>query len=499
MHYLLFLTIFVVATCGLIYELVAGTLASYLLGDSITQFSTVIGTYLFAMGVGSWLSKYIKENIIEVFIKIEILIGLIGGLSSAVLFLLFAYGAYFQFSLYFLVTLTGIFVGLEIPLIMRILNDKYEFKDLISKVFTFDYIGALLASIIFPILLVPYLNLIRTSALFGIFNVGLALYLVYFFRIELRRPTLLFIYGVIAGFVLLFAFVFSRMITDVSEAQLYGENVIFSKNSKYQRIAITRNRNAYCLYLNNHLQFNSGDEYRYHEALVHPLATSAKQFENILILGGGDGFVARECLKYSSVKSITLIDLDPELTKLFKTNYILNGLNKASLKNDKVTVHNSDAFSWLTQQNNTSYDAIFIDFPDPSNFSVGKLYTLTFFRLLQRVMHSNTKVVIQSTSPLSAKESFWLVNSTIRHAGLKTVPYHCYVPSFGEWGFIMFGYSDDLSNKRPLPEKLRFFSGDEFGNMRIFPRDMQHPTKEVNRLENQILISVFEREWGALY
>ena len=499
MHYLLFFTIFVVATCGLIYELVAGTLASYLLGDSVTQFSTVIGTYLFAMGVGSWLSKYVKDNLLETFIKIEILIGLIGGLSSAGLFLLFAFGAYFQFSLYFLVSVTGILVGLEIPLIMRILDGKFEFKDLVSKVFTFDYIGALLASIIFPIILVPYLNLIRTSALFGFFNIGLALYLIYYFRIELKRPTLLFIYGILSGFVLLFAFVFSPIITEVSEAQLYGENVIFAKNSKYQRIAITRNKNSFCLYLNNHLQFNSGDEYRYHEALVHPLSSSCNNFEKVLILGGGDGFAAREILKYDYVKSITLVDLDPELTRLFRSNPILSKLNNSSLNNSKVKVINADAFSWLTQKNLEKYDAIFIDFPDPSNYSVGKLYTLTFFRMLQKVMHPETKVVIQSTSPLTAKESFWLVNNTIKHSGLETTPYHCYVPSFGEWGFILFGFTTDLKLKRPLPQKMRYFSPNEFKNMRIFPKDMRHPTQQINRLENQILISVFEREWGALY
>ncbi len=499
MHYLLFFTIFVIATCGLIYELVAGTLASYLLGDSVTQFSTVIGTYLFAMGIGSYLSKFVRKNILETFIKIEILIGLIGGLSSSALFLLFSFGAYFQFSLYFIVGLTGTLVGLEIPLIMRILKGKIIFKDLVSKVFTFDYIGALLASVIFPIILVPYLNLIRTSALFGLFNVGLALYLIYYFRIELRRPTLLFISGIFAGFVLLSVFVFSSTITDISEAELYGENVIFAKNSSYQRIAITRNKNAYCLYLNNHLQFNSNDEYRYHEALVHPIGTMAPSFKSILILGGGDGFVVRECLKYASVQKITLVDLDPQLTKLFRSNPVLSRLNNHSLSNKKLNVINADAFEWLARPFRKKYDAIIIDFPDPSNYSVGKLYTKTFFKMLQRVMKPATRVVIQSTSPLSAKESYWCVNNTIKAAGLNTIPYHCYVPSFGEWGFIMFGYTTSKKLKRSLPAKLRYYSSSEFSNMCLFPRDMRHPTKVINRLENQILISIFEREWGELF
>src|SRR5476651_891492 len=99
-HFLLLLSVFVIATCGLIYELIAGTLASYLLGDSITQFSTIIGTYLFAMGIGSWLSRYLHRNLLGTFVKIEILIGAVGGSSAAILFLVFEHIQSFRIPLY---------------------------------------------------------------------------------------------------------------------------------------------------------------------------------------------------------------------------------------------------------------------------------------------------------------------------------------------------------------------------------------------------------------
>ena len=156
-EYLLLFAVFTIATCGLVYELVAGTLASYLLGDSVKQFSFIIGVYLFSMGIGSYFSKFLTKNLLNTFVEIEILVGLIGGLSSVVLFLLFESINSFQFILYFLVFVTGCLVGLEIPLLMNILKDKVEFKDLVSNVFTFDYIGALLASILFPLVLVPKL------------------------------------------------------------------------------------------------------------------------------------------------------------------------------------------------------------------------------------------------------------------------------------------------------------------------------------------------------
>src|SRR5687768_4988418 len=119
---LLFLNVFVVATCGLIYELLAGTLSSYVLGDSVTQFSTIIGLYLFAMGVGSYLSRFIEKGVAEKFVEIELSVAIIGGFSAPLLFLTFAHLSYFSLVLYGVVFVIGVLVGLEIPLLMRILK-----------------------------------------------------------------------------------------------------------------------------------------------------------------------------------------------------------------------------------------------------------------------------------------------------------------------------------------------------------------------------------------
>ena len=175
MPILLFLSVALIAACGLIYELVAGTLASYLLGDSVFQFSTVIGSYLFAMGVGSYLSRYITRGLVARFISIELMVGLVGGFSSAALFLAFAYTQGFRLILYAVVVAIGILVGLEIPLLMRILKNRLEFRELVAHVLTFDYLGALAASLLFPILLVPKLGMVRSALLFGIVNAGVAL------------------------------------------------------------------------------------------------------------------------------------------------------------------------------------------------------------------------------------------------------------------------------------------------------------------------------------
>src|SRR3954451_15995655 len=184
---LLFLNVFVIATCGLIYELLAGTLSSYVLGDSVTQFSTIIGVYLFAMGVGSWLSRFIDKNVAERFIEIELSVAVVGGFSAPLLFLSFAHLSYFGVVLYGVVFVIGVLVGLEIPLLMRILKGELDFKDLISRVLAFDYIGALAASLLFPILLVPKLGLNRTSLLFGMLNAAVAIWATWLLEPLIKR------------------------------------------------------------------------------------------------------------------------------------------------------------------------------------------------------------------------------------------------------------------------------------------------------------------------
>ncbi len=492
---LLLFSVFVVATCGLIYELIAGTLASYLLGDSITQFSTIIGVYLFSMGIGSYLSKFFTRNLVSWFIQIEILVGLIGGLSSSILFVLFEFVSSFQLVLYGLVMLTGILVGLEIPLIMRILKDEFDFTDLVSKVFTFDYIGALLASLVFPLVLVPHLGLIKTSMLFGILNVSVAILLCFRLHYLSAWFKILRQIGFAALILLVIGFVMSEKIMQFSEGLSYQEPVIFAKSSPYQRIVLTRNRKEIRLYLNGNLQFSSADEYRYHEALVHPILHQTKDSANILVLGGGDGLALREVLRYPSVKKVFLVDLDSAITHLFTHNSLLSGLNQNAFTNKKVSLINADAFQWL-KSNETIFDAIIIDFPDPSNYSVGKLYTQSFYRLLANSLAENGTIVVQSTSPLVAPKSYWCVNKTIESCGFITHPYHAFVPSFGEWGFILAGKSQPKFPSQINKLPMKFLNSQTLNAMSVFPKDMEKQETEINKLNNQILVHYFEKEWS---
>lgn len=495
---LLLTAVFIIATCGLVYELVAGTLASYLLGDSVKQFSFIIGVYLFSMGIGSFFSKFVKKNQLNTFIEIEILVGVIGGLSSVLLFILFEQVDYFQFVLYFLVFITGCLVGLEIPLLMNILKDKVEFSNLVSNVFTFDYIGALLASVLFPLVLIPKLGVMRTSLFFGMINVSIAILLAFVLSKEVKKAYWLQFKAIFSFLVLLVVFFFSDSILSYSEEKLYGENIVFSNTTPYQRIVLTHNKNDYKLFLNNNLQFCSTDEYRYHEALVHPAMECASKIKNILVLGGGDGLAVREILKYKEVEKITLVDLDEKMTKMFTQNPILNGFNQKSFSNPKVTIFNQDAFMWV-KSSKEMFDVVIIDFPDPSSYSLGKLYSQKFYQYLKKVCHDQTVIVVQTTSPYFAPKSFWCINKTVELAFENTDAFHVYVPSFGEWGFTIASMNDKVNfekSKRQL-DGLRFYQHD-FSKLNYFPQDMKVKDVEVNRLDNQILVRYFDEEWGKL-
>ena len=492
MPVVLFLSVLLIAACGLIYELIAGTLASYLLGDSVLQFSTVIGTYLFAMGIGSWLSKFITGSLVSRFISIELLVGVVGGFSSSVLFLAFGHTHSFRFVLYALVILVGILVGLEIPLLMRILEGRFQFRDLVSYVLTFDYLGALAASLAFPLWLVPKLGLVRSGILFGIVNAGVALWSTFLFRDKLPRVGLLRANCIAVLALLSAGMVASNWISSMADNQLYADDIIFERATRYQRIVVTKWKDDLRLFLNSHLQFSSRDEYRYHEALVHPGLASIPGARRALVLGGGDGLAVRELLKYPNLESITLVDLDPEMTRLFTEHSLLSPLNDHALRAPRVKVINDDAFVWL-DRNDTMFDFVVVDFPDPTNFSLGKLYTSAFYRLLRRHVSAGGLAAIQSTSPMFARRSFWCIAETLKQAGFQTWPYHVYVPSFGEWGFVLAG--ERWSPPTTLVPGLKFLTAAQVPLLFDFPADMQRVQAEVNRLNDQVLVRYYEHEW----
>jgi len=492
---LVFLTVFIIASCGLIYELVAATLASYLLGDSVLQFSTVIGVFLSAMGMGSWLSKFLTRNLPRRFVELQLAIGLLGGLSAMVLFQSFASTQVFRVVLYALVTVIGTLVGLEIPILMRILKNHVRFKDLVAQVLTLDYIGALAASLLFPLFLVPKLGLVRTSLLFGLLNAVVGLWSTYLLERIVGATSGLRLRCVAVILVLASAFAFSHRFTLAVEEEVFSDEVIFAKDFSYQRIVLTRGRGSFQLFLNGNLQFSSADEYRYHEALVHPPLALKPTARRVLICGGGDGLAVREVLKHPSVEEVVLVDLDPAMTEMARHVPLVRHLNRDALWDSRVKIINADAMVWIGETpDRRPFDVALVDFPDPNSYSLGKLYTTRFYRLLQGLLAPDAVLSVQTTSPLLARRAYWCIATTMEAAGLHIRPYHLAVPSFGVWGFV-------LASPRPIdiPTKtlpgLKHLNDATLPAMFQFPEDMSRVPTPVNRLDNQALVNLYTSEW----
>ncbi len=497
----LLFTALAIGTCGLVYELLAGTLASYVLGDSVTQFSTVIGVYLFAMGVGAWLSSFVTKDVAARFVEVEIAVALVGGTSAAVLFLAFARTAWFPLFLYGEVLVIGALVGLEIPLLMRILKDRYDLKDLVSRVLTFDYLGALVAALAFPLLLMPKLGLVRASFAVGILNALVGLWCTMLLRDAFARPRVAWFLRAQAGLtlaVLLGGLVASEQLTTLVEDQMYAEPVVHAETTPYQRIVITRGRGGFQLYLNGHLQFTSHDEHRYHEALVHP-ALALGPAKRVLVLGGGDGLAVREVLRDPDVSSVTVVDLDPAITRLAAEHPLFVAQNRGALSEPRVSVVNADAMIWLEdRRGELEFDLVLIDFPDPNSFALGKLYTTRFYRLVATALAPGGRIAVQSTSPMYARRSFWCVRDTLEAAGWFVHPYHVAVPSFGEWGYFLAarGPFDPPARLSPRTGPLSYLNDGTLAAAFVFPADMASEPVGVNRLDNQLLVRVYEAEWS---
>jgi spermidine synthase len=488
---------FVIAICGLVYELLESTISSYLLGDSIYHFSLIIGLFMSSMGVGAWLSRFVGEHVARAFVILQSTIAFVGGFSAFVLFYAFAYINNYEAFLYLITIALGSMLGVEIPLIMRILKESFELKTNISNVFTADYIGALVASLLFPLVLVPKLGLMQTSFLFGMLNLFVGAMAWYIFRKTLPKVYLLWILLIVL--LLGIGFYKASSLERFIENKLYKNRIIYSKQTPYQKIVITAHNDRIAFYINGAIQFDSIDEYRYHESLVHPVMNMVKTHHNVLIIGGGDGLALREVLKYDDVDKVTLVDLDKQITTLFKMHPLLSKLNNHSYDNPKVNVINQDAWKFV-EHSSELYDVVILDLPDPNNISLSRLYSQSFYRLLGSHLSRFGAIVTQATSPLFSRKAFWSIEETLSKAGFYTYPYHIYIPSFGEWGFVMTSKIKlPLNGIKPI-KGLKFIDSKVLNQMLFFDQDISKPQDiKSNKLSSHKLIYYYNDGWKKWY
>lgn len=439
-RYPVLVVVFVCAACGLVYELELVALASYLIGDSVTQASVVLSLMVFAMGVGSLLAKRLRCRAAVGFGLVEGGLALIGGCSALVLYAAFAWLGEARYVLVGFSLAIGVLIGAEIPLLMSLIQkaesarasgarEKEGAPDpagTVADLFAADYVGALVGGLAFPFLLLPWLGQLTGALVTGAVNAvaggGLVLWL---FRHDLtaRSRALLIVANVTVLAVLATATVLVDDFERAARRAVYGDSVRVAVHTDLQEVVVTGKRGGPPdLFVDGRLRVGGQDDYRYHESLVHPAMNGPHA--RVLIIGGGDGLAAREVLRYPGVRSVTVVERDPGVVRLARTNPELAALNGHAYRDPRVRVAFADAFRWLRgAAEGGRYDVVISDLPDPGISASTKLYSEEFYGLSTRVLADGGRLVVHAGSVSARPRTFWTVDSTLRAAGFATRPY----------------------------------------------------------------------------
>lgn len=485
------------AACGIIYELALLTLSASLDGGGIVATSLIVAGYIAALGVGALVVKPLLAHAAITFITVEALLGIVGGLSAAALYVVFAFLDGSVGSTWVLAVSTALIgglVGAEVPLLMTLLQSgrvaaATDAGRTLANLNAADYLGALLGGLVWPFLLLPHLGMIRGAAATGMINLAAAAVVAVFLlrQVVSMRQLVLALCALAAAAALLASLLLrSADIETTSRQRLYADPIIAYRHTAYQEIVVTRRGNDTRLYLDGGLQFSTRDEYRYTESLVYPALGDGVR--SVLVLGGGDGLAARELLRVPGISKIVQVELDPAVIDIARTT--LRTANGGSLDNPRVAVVTEDAMNWLRRPNLDRFDAVIVDLPDPDTPVLGRLYSTEFYALIARALAPGGLMVVQAGSPFSTPTAYWRTVSTIRAAGYAVTPYHVHVPTFGDWGFALAQRSDSAPAPR-VPTNappLRFLNQRVLDAAGVFSGDIGPRPVEPSTLDNPRIV-----------
>ena len=482
------------AACGIVYELALLTLSASLDGGGIVATSLIVAGYIAALGVGALLVKPLLARAAITFIAVEALLGIIGGLSAAALYVVFAFVDGSTWVLALSTALIGGLVGAEVPLLMTLLQSgriagAADAGRTLANLNAADYLGALLGGLVWPFLLLPQLGMIRGAAATGMINLAAAAVVAIFLlrqAVSARQLVLAICALAAAAGLLATLLLRSADIETTSRQRLYADPIIAYRHTVYQEIVVTRRGNDTRLYLNGGLQFSTRDEYRYTESLVYPALGNGAH--SVLVLGGGDGLAARELLRQPGISRIVQVELDPAVIDVARTT--LRAANGGSLDNPRVAVLTEDAMNWLRGPDVDRFDAVIVDLPDPDTPVLGRLYSTEFYALAARALAPRGLMVVQAGSPFSTPTAYWRTVSTIRAAGYAVTPYHVHVPTFGDWGFALAQRADvaPVPKVPPNAPPLRYLNQQVLDAACVFSGDIGPRPVEPSTLENPRIV-----------
>lgn len=504
------LALFATGLSGIVAEYILSTLATYFLGDSVFQWTMILSVMLFSMGIGSRVSKSISGNLLVIFIAVEIALSFFVSYSSLIAYAASAYTIYTGFIIYSLSIIIGFFIGLEIPLVIR-LNDEFDaLKVNIAAVLEMDYFGSLIGGLFFAFVGLPYFGLTYTPFILGVLNLLVALTLWAITRKNQSSKTKKALSLASVGMLVILATgtIVAKPIILHGEQHRYKDKIIFQQQSRYQKIVVTQWKNDYWLYINGNQQLSTLDEDKYHEVLVHPALQLHGHPQDVLVLGGGDGIAVKEILKYPSVKNVQLVDLDPAMTNLGKTHPIFMNMNDSALIHPKVEIINTDGYQFLAEEK-TMYDAIIIDLPDPKSIELGRLYSFEFYQLCYKHLRPQGVVVTQAGSPYFATKAYQCIDTTMAASGFTTTPLHNQVVTLGEWGWILGTKNKGKAQQKEALQNLEFnnistkwLNNEAMQLVTSFGKNIYFNDTiplEVNRIHNPVLYQYYLKGNWDLY
>jgi len=545
--FVLFAIMGILAGCGLIYEYLLSHYAGRILGAVEQVIFAMIGVMIVSMGLGAFAARIFKSYF-NAFAWLEVSIALIGATSVLLLAATTALANLFPqilmdtFSLppdllprggmiswahniadimpYAIGFILGFLIGMEIPLIASIRESLYgeHVAHNTGSVYGADYIGAGIGAaiwVLFMLSLPPTVAAVITASVNLL--VGLIFYGVYRRRIRLG----IWVVGVhlLVGAVIAVIAVQGQDWDNAMEDLLYKDKVIFSYNTQYQHVTITERimdpakPKIVSMFINGRSQFASNDEVIYHAMLVAPVMHATARHNNILIIGGGDGLALRDVLRWQP-KSVDLIDIDQAVVEFFTTPLIQQGkvvnqtlldLNKGSFSDPRVQTRFGDAFLKVDEliKQQRLYDVIIVDLPDPSHPDLNKLYSARFYAKLKTLLTGDGAMVVQSTSPYHAKNTFLSIGKTVHYAGFMHVEqYHHNVPSFGEWGWTI-ATKNGVSARARIEQHASLIMDDGWSTRGVllaaFEFNQHFFDKldgiKVNRINNQAAYEYHKADW----
>lgn len=508
------------AACALVYELALIALGGVLVGASVAQTSLVISLFVFALGIGALAAKPLLKWPLPAFVAVETGVAVVGGFSVLACYAAFAYAGVYTPAVVVASLVCGALVGAELPLLMELLQRvrRQAAARALADLTAADYVGALVGGLAFPFLLLPLLGQMRGALAAGLVNLACAAVIVFVvFRGDLsRRARLGSLAAIVVGAVLVAGgLAYAGRFEVSARQQLYDDPIVVSERTPYQEIDVTqsltlRGASDVRLYLNGDLQLSSRDEYRYHEALVHPALAAApdaarRRGLRVLVLGGGDGMAVREVLRHREVAAVQLVDLDPAMTRLARRDPRLRRLNGGALDDRRVRVTNADAFGWVRDHpaGRGDWDVVIVDFPDPDDQGLARLYSAELYGMVRtRVLAPGGVAVVQSGSPYFAPDAFWSVGRTLELAGWRGRPYHVDVPTFGDWGYWLASparttrTAPALSVGDPPPPGLRFLDDATLRAAGTFPRDRGPRDVRPTTLDRPVILDYTRKGWG---